>query len=318
MTENGGCYPFPGCMEESYVIFRYDDYGKVDGTQVSHRVDQNVLDIFANNEFPLTVAAIPDPLSSQPESIQLLRQFVDTAGGELALHGWDHKYNLRLFATDGVKSEFKGLSYEAQLKRILAGKEQLETWFNRPAHTMVPPWNSYDETTLRASHDAGIQVVSADVYGPSSPEAPVLLLPTTLSLAGVTRLINRWSSDPKSGRIAVISFHSYDLFESDSSRATTSLRELDLILARIKTLPGVVGADFRTVSLECKDILTPRRFVACQLAYRMAAEIWSSKWRKRVVNRLPFFRADLDSAGYETEQFYRTLVRRWRLLRCLP
>lgn len=305
-------------MGKSYIIFRYDDYGKTDETQASHRVDQNVLDIFANNEFPLTVAAIPEPLSLQPENIQLLKQFVDTAGGEVALHGWDHKYNSHLFATDGIKSEFKSLSYGAQLRRILAGKEQLETWFDHPVHTMVPPWNSYDEMTLRACYAAGIQVVSADVYGPFSPEAPVLLLPTTLSLGGLTPLISRWSSDPKPGRIAVVSFHSYDLSESDSSRATNSLRELNLILARIKTLPGVTGADFRTVSLECKDILTPRRFVACQLAYRMAAEIWSSKQRKRVVNWLPFFRADLDSAGYETEQFYRALVRRWRLLRYLP
>jgi hypothetical protein len=126
-------------MAKSYIIFRYDDYGKTDRSGVSQYIDQAVLDIFSEKSFPLVIAAIPKPLLLQPDRICLLKQFADTDMGEVALHGWDHGFNPYLFATDGLKSEFRGLSYDAQLQRLLASKNHLETWLDHPVHTFVPP-----------------------------------------------------------------------------------------------------------------------------------------------------------------------------------
>ncbi|HHV26591.1 MAG TPA: DUF2334 domain-containing protein [Tissierellia bacterium] len=82
-------------------------------------------------------------------------------GWSIALHGYNHKY---LTNDSGIldinyRSEFAGVSYEIQNKKILAGKEILKKngiiidAFMAPAH-------SFDENTLNALIDNDIKTVT--------------------------------------------------------------------------------------------------------------------------------------------------------------
>ena len=286
-------------MAKDFVVFRYDDYGSAGWTDRSIDVDRAVLDIFADRAFPLVIAVIPEPLSKQPENIQQLNRYASVGAAEIAVHGWDHNPS-ELLANEHIKSEFTGLPYDAQLQRLLKGKSYLEAWFGQPIHTFVPPWNKYDMTTLRACADAGIEALSADIYGPFDADGSVSLLPSTVWLPNLSRMIDQWESDPELDRVAVVCFHSFDIHESDSNRAVFSLRQLDDVLARIQRSSSIEVVDFRTANRQLKDVLVPSRV------------------RSRIVQTIPFFRAELDSAGYQTEHFYRSLLHRWQLLRYLP
>ncbi len=305
-------------MNRSFLVFRYDDYGKSTWTATSKQLDYAVLETFRSRAIPLVVAAIPEPLNEQPDSINLLDRYVSSGLVEVVLHGWDHKPSQVLLANSGIKGELPGLPYEEQLKRLLQGKRLLESWLNQSVTTLAPPWNRYDTTTLRACETAGIQAVTADVHGPSLYDTPVLLLPSTTSLSGLVKVIDRWEQDPRPNRLAVVCFHSYDFKEDGGNQAGLSLQQLDAVLKRVSASPGIAVVDCRTATQQLGNKLSLARLTACQNVYNLASEIWSSRVRSSFVRRIPFFYADLDSTGYETEQFYRMLARKWRLLRYLP
>lgn len=83
----------------------------------------------------------------------------------LSQHGYRHVYETKKSGLLGLNpfSEFAGLSYQAQLKKLKNGKEILQnhgiyvTIFMAPGHT-------YDRKTLKALRDCGFEYVS-DGYG---------------------------------------------------------------------------------------------------------------------------------------------------------
>ena len=64
---------------------------------------------------------------------------------EVALHGYSHQ-----LAEGTPLTEFAGLSYRDQERRITAGKAELERQLGVRVSTFIPPWNSYDIRTVRA------------------------------------------------------------------------------------------------------------------------------------------------------------------------
>lgn len=86
------------------------------------------------------------PLSE--EKVDLIREAVKAGLIEVALHGFSHQTRGKSFWFG--HSEFRGLSPKNQMEKIRTGKEYLERVFGCRVVTFIPPWNSYDQSTIMA------------------------------------------------------------------------------------------------------------------------------------------------------------------------
>jgi peptidoglycan/xylan/chitin deacetylase (PgdA/CDA1 family) len=85
---------------------------------------------------------------------------------EIALHGYSHRNaedrsheSSRRFPS--CSSEFDGVPYDDQLELIRRGKAHLESVFGSKITGFVPPWNTYDASTLRAVAENDLEYLSA-------------------------------------------------------------------------------------------------------------------------------------------------------------
>jgi hypothetical protein len=176
-----------------------------------------------------------------------LRQMLKDGLCEIAEHGYSHQTRS---TTD--YSEFVGAPFEQQANLIGKGREELEKVFDCKVVTFIPPWNSFDEKTLRAARGAGLSNFSAATDS-SKMEVPLLrLIPATCSLVQLDQAI-RQASEFKGRSFIVVLFHSYDfkrgahftaLKETQETPGQTTLRGLDTLLASIEHS----GIPVRTIS----------------------------------------------------------------------
>lgn len=82
-------------------------------------------------------------------------------GFTIAMHGFQHVFGLKAdgIVTKNKISEFAGLSYEEQLKKISAGKAILNS-HGIETDVFFAPAHSYDDNTLRALSECGFHYVS--------------------------------------------------------------------------------------------------------------------------------------------------------------
>jgi peptidoglycan/xylan/chitin deacetylase (PgdA/CDA1 family) len=152
------------------VVFRFDDYARW-----SSRTGAELLALFQKHRIPCTFAVIPQttaagefasaPADSAPidqETSGKLDDAVREGLLEVALHGYTHadRAALRVSGRDAEQSEFRGLDYSSQLRMLSEGRSTLESLYHVSVTTFIPPWNSYDENTLRALDSLGFKVVS--------------------------------------------------------------------------------------------------------------------------------------------------------------
>jgi predicted deacetylase len=87
------------------------------------------------------------------------------AGWTIALHGYQHLYSTKhsgLIQTNSY-SEFVGLPYEKQLEKIKLGLEIFQRHGIR-ADAWIAPAHSFDELTIKALLECGINVISDGYY----------------------------------------------------------------------------------------------------------------------------------------------------------
>lgn len=156
------------------VVFRYDDVSNGSNTDV----DMRVLAAFQDRKVPITFSVIPfcgafpkeagqpDPSPLNEAKAWMLRRALDVGGFEVAQHGYSHE-DVRAGQPDG-SSEFRGDPYERQYERIVRGKRHLERVLDIPVVSFVPPWNTYDEQTVRALKELGFRV-----FSPGGPDAAI-------------------------------------------------------------------------------------------------------------------------------------------------
>lgn len=136
-----------------YIFFRDDDVYKMDGKLT------RLLNIFAENNVPLTLSLIPEKLSANLCG-QLLIYFKNESAIDMAQHGLTHnnysenKYSKYEF---GIKR-----SYEEQESDIRKGAEILKKIFGIKPKIFVPPWNGFDNETLKALKKNGFSFLSTD------------------------------------------------------------------------------------------------------------------------------------------------------------
>jgi len=240
------------------VVFRYDDY-----SAVSQRdVDERVIALFRKHGCTFTVGTIPfivpdlapvedeEQAPGQPgerpltaEKAEPLLSAAREGILEVALHGCTHRD--RLAEEGGPNSEFAGLSPQAQFAEIGRGKQHLDELLGKPVRTFIPPFNSYDQSTIAALDQLGFAVLSADMTGPVAPTRDLCFVPQTCWLPDLKTAISELQCQAEDALVVTI-FHPQDLHEADEMANPhglgefTSLRELDDLLQWLKQQPGVV------------------------------------------------------------------------------
>jgi len=127
-----------------------------------------LVDLFAKYDVPVLLGVIPDNrdeeirLGSQSETefVEELRE-LDKAGWEIAQHGYRH---IKHTESGGIwdinkASEFAERDYDDQITDLRGGRDILRSYGLDPV-TFIPPWHSYDESTLKALAAIGFRALS--------------------------------------------------------------------------------------------------------------------------------------------------------------
>lgn len=222
------------------VCFRFDDPSATS----DHELERKVVEIFARRDVPLCVAAIPFSRTPGGESIPLSAQnaahLVEAARAgtiEIAQHG--HSHIRRGNDVRGLRSEFAGVPAAEQVRLIREGKEHLASLFNCRIKGFVPPWNSYDQSTVHAVGDAGFQYLSAGDEVLLS--RTVAIVPRTCTVRNIRSVLERVFCFRSLAPVVVVVFHPDDLEEfkfpprPDEPPPYTNLHELEALLLWIKS-----------------------------------------------------------------------------------
>lgn len=248
------------------VVFRYDDYSAFSKTIV----EKEIFDIFEKHNAPLTVGVIPfavqnpyDPAAQElfsllGDKLELLKSSVEKGKIEVAVHGYSHQAN-----TENGKSEFAGLPISGQVELISAGKDYLQELLNTPIMTFVPPWNSYDQNTLKALEELGFSIISANKDGFAVEASSLIFLPYTCTLNEVRNGVLSARTSSTTNPILVVLFHSYDFIEADPNRGFTSLPELSDLMTFLSSQQDVQILSI-TEATQSIDDLSSDRFISAK------------------------------------------------------
>jgi peptidoglycan/xylan/chitin deacetylase (PgdA/CDA1 family) len=238
------------------VVFRYDDYSAASDTAIEVRL----VDAFSRRHIPFVVGVIPcvgatdgqDGSVLPSEKVAILREAVQTGTVDVTMHGYSHQKT-------GPWTEFAGLPYDEQLQRLERGRALLEDALGVQVTTFVPPYNAYDEATLRAMEHLRFTCLSAGKLG-FDDERSLCFLPSTCGLANARRTIESARQAP-SARIVVILFHPYDFLDANKSRGFLSWPAFEQLLDWIVSQENVTVRSV-TELVDSDTDLSLQRFAA--------------------------------------------------------
>lgn len=120
-----------------------------------------VNEIFIDEQVPVTHGVIPSrgtPLDEADAFCEYVRNTATEHPGlfDVSLHGYTHEAETDFRG----QSEFGGLSADEQGQHIRDGIAILEGCVDEPVDTFIPPFNTYDQTTVVELVDAEIPIVS--------------------------------------------------------------------------------------------------------------------------------------------------------------
>jgi peptidoglycan/xylan/chitin deacetylase (PgdA/CDA1 family) len=221
------------------VVFRFDDPSPKSDSDL----EREVLAEFAKRELPLTVAVVPfalngsELLALSDRDVHHLLRGSNAGLVEIALHGFAHTPSA--CSTPGARSEFIGLAINDQDRMIREGREQLEQKFQRPILGFVPPFNSYDSTTISVLQKHNFGYISADFRSP--PAARIPLLPATIRPSQLEQAAEEASRFIHLDPVIVVMLHHYDFRRDDGDPPgpTFSMSEFGAILDRLDNQTSV-------------------------------------------------------------------------------
>jgi len=146
------------------------------------------------------------------------------------LHGYSHEA-IRKIATGGW-TEFRGENFYDQRKKIYEGKKFLDNVIGQETVIFVPPWNSYDFSTILVLQELGFNCLSAGKQRFNAPfySKKIKFLPATCSIKQLQNLISTSRNIFPQNAVIVVLFHSYDFIEIDKQRGVLNFTEfLDIL-----------------------------------------------------------------------------------------
>lgn len=238
------------------VAFRFDDPSTVSPIEL----EKQLIETFGKHGFKCAFGVIPnvttgdyhDPtpretLPLSEEKIELYKAADKNGIVDIVLHGYEH----RSLAVPGqLHSEFCGLSYEKQLKKIKKGKAFLESKLDVKITSFIPPWNTYDENTIKALVESGISYISANRRGADSFDDKISFIPITIELGDLKVAITRARDSDDNDVAVVVLMHPYDFTESGDERGQFSCGDLSKLLEWLKDQPDVTSSAVSEFSTE--------------------------------------------------------------------
>lgn len=166
----------PSITSLSLVCLRFDDYHQ----SLDHETWVDVLSRY--NERGLRgLVAVPPNYRGERLSAHVVPFLHDLRenGWEIAQHGYRHEdvgegRGGKLYDD---RSEFAGLPFDEQSRRIGAGRDVLEAHGFDPT-TFVPPWHEYDRNTVRALSANGFDCLNEGRWPLPRTVEGVTLVPT--------------------------------------------------------------------------------------------------------------------------------------------
>jgi len=206
------------------LVLRYDDPSARTDTETEIKLIEALRQhgmVCTFGMVPFACAGFPKDIQPQeelplpPEKAKLFAAAAQEGLLELAQHGYSHQAN---GPPSPHFSEFAGLDYREQMRRVQRGKAFLEAELGMDVRIFIPPWNTYDVNTIRAVESSGFATFSADMHGPADSTSSMTFLPYTSSLTTIKEVIACARAAPDPEPIVVMLFHGYDFLEVDASR----------------------------------------------------------------------------------------------------
>jgi len=175
------------------LIVRMDDcYVSADSKTV------RIIRLFEKHKTPINVGIIPfkNPADT-------LNPIYRSRYAEIFVHGNKHE-------KEG-NDEFTGLSYLKQRDKTQRGKHLLESKGIYPC-CFAPPWNGYDDNTLKALEKSDFLIISANEFGPKN-NSKIKYVPSTCY--SVKKAIEVLEKESLFNGIIVLLIHPYE-FNSDA------------------------------------------------------------------------------------------------------
>jgi peptidoglycan/xylan/chitin deacetylase (PgdA/CDA1 family) len=255
------------------IIFRYDDYSNSSPTGL----EKKLIDAFRKSGLTITFAVIPyslvaDHYNRSNENIVCLdNQKADLIMAGLrdntvniAQHGFSHQKS----RASRIDSEFIGMPFEEQVKKISDGSEVLYRALGRRVRVFAPPWNKYDLLTIKALEQLGFITLSAGLGGPSKLESKLKFLPATCEICGLRDAVEcaRKSREPRP--IIVCLFHGYDFYEIDKQKGCTEFDGFLKLIQWIRSQRDIEVLSLEDAARSTQD-LGPDRYSINKRCYRI-------------------------------------------------
>jgi len=207
------------------VLFRYDDY-----YLRNDKIQNDVVDLFANMDIPLHIAVIPCGIDStfivqDGPYLTRLKELQGQGRLLVALHGYTHQGDMQ-------NGEFILKSYDEQRYCLTRGSHFVDSVFNSRIHIFIPPWNRYNQDTQNVLATLGYDVISSDIvdyrnisdsrfqYYPAGIDHP-------------SKLYEILKLNAKRQGLIVCMFHRYDISDS------FTIDNLRSLLSFVKRTDGV-------------------------------------------------------------------------------
>lgn len=217
------------------LVFRYDDF-----LLKNDSIDESVIRIFQKHKIPLVIGVIPyDSIENKIfqenfSSLPILKKGVKNNSIEIAQHGFNHQKI--------VNGEFNGVNQSEQKRRILKGKEMLDSIFQTNITTFIPPWNTYDKNTLKVMNEIGLKNLSSALcIGQVWSDSQISYFPTTVEDFITLNSVLEYNKNRNC--VVVVMFHHYTFGNS------YSLSQMDTLLSKLKTLEYIDFVTFNQLNI---------------------------------------------------------------------
>lgn len=229
------------------IAFRFDDPSETSNQEV----EASILDALRTHRACCTFAVIPFRMVDGERkglSVERAHPLVKASQEGLiepALHGYAH---VPIKPEEKRRSEFAGIASDGQRTMVREGRAHLESVFGMAVTGFVPPWNSYDITTLRILDQAGFKYLSAGRRATVDPKGKIKLLPFTVHLNEIKHAIAEARQFIKASPVIVVVMHHYDFKESGADQAFTNIAEFSNMLSQLVCQADIKLRTLRDVS----------------------------------------------------------------------